>query len=44
MSGCRNAFPIVKYGAEDTEAKIPFSSDIKFNLLIRDANKDEESP
>jgi sodium/potassium-transporting ATPase subunit alpha len=44
MSGCRNTFPIVKYGAENTEAKIPFSSDIKFNLLIRDANKDCDSP
>lgn len=34
----------MKYGPESTEAKIPFSSDIKFNMLIRDANKDDQSP
>jgi len=44
MKGCRDAYPIMKYGPENTEAKIPFSSDIKFNLLIRDANKEVESP
>lgn len=37
---CRAAFPIVKSGeGEDKNpAMIPFSSEIKFNLIIRDNN------
>lgn len=36
----RNSFPIFKYEHNDKviEALIPFSSEIKFNLFIRDMN------
>lgn len=40
----REKFPIIKYGADNKLAQIPFSSDIKFNCLIRDANTAEQNP
>ena len=45
LEGIRKAFPTVITGeGEDTKAaEIPFSSEIKFNLLIRDNNPDTRS-
>ena len=40
----REAYPIIKYGKDEKIAQIPFSSDIKFNCLIRDANPKNRSP
>lgn len=40
----RKTFPIIRYGKDQKLAQIPFSSDIKFNLLIRDANPSVENP
>lgn len=37
MDGLRAKYPLMK-GVDGIDAKIPFSSDIKFNLLIRDMN------
>lgn len=44
MADCRKTFPILKYGTDDKLAQIPFSSEIKFNCLIRNANKDNTTP
>ena len=40
IATCRETFPIVKSGEGEDQnpAMIPFSSDIKFNLIIRDMN------
>lgn len=35
LEGVRKTYPIVK-GVDNDLAVIPFSSDIKFNLIIRD--------
>jgi sodium/potassium-transporting ATPase subunit alpha len=43
LDGVRDTFPYAK-GVDDVEALIPFASDIKFNLIIRDMNKDNQSP
>jgi len=46
LNDIRAKFPPCKTGLGDDikDAEIPFSSDIKFNLLIRDADQDERSP
>lgn len=44
LNGIRERFPIIKFGADNKLAQIPFSSDIKFNCLIRDANTSEQNP
>lgn len=46
LNDIRKAFPCVKTGLDDDikDGEIPFSSDIKFNLLIRDANKEVREP
>lgn len=38
LLGIRSAFPIIKCGKDEKLAQIPFTSDIKFNCLIRDSN------
>jgi sodium/potassium-transporting ATPase subunit alpha len=42
----RHKYPTFSYIQEDklTECLIPFNSEIKFNLYIRDMNKDIENP
>lgn len=37
LDGIREKYPMMK-GVDGVDALIPFSSDIKFNLLIRDMN------
>jgi sodium/potassium-transporting ATPase subunit alpha len=44
LNGIRKEYPILKYGKDEKLAQIPFSSDIKFNCLIRDANPSEKNP
>ena len=46
IASCRDTFPIVKSGeGEDKNpAMIPFSSEIKFNLIIRDMCTDVRQP
>lgn len=46
LVGLREKYPIVQIGSEDKPAlaMIPFSSDIKFNLIIRNMNKEEADP
>lgn len=46
LSSIRAAYPVMKYksGNDEKFAQIPFSSDIKFNALIRDANPSETNP
>jgi sodium/potassium-transporting ATPase subunit alpha len=46
LNDIRKAFPLVKTGLGDDikDGEIPFSSDIKFNLLIRDNNQEVRSP
>lgn len=44
LDGIREAFPILKYGKDEKIAQIPFTSDIKFNCLIRDANPKVNDP
>jgi len=46
LNDIRKAFPPVKTGLGDDikDGEIPFSSDIKFNLLIRDANQEAREP
>ena len=46
LNDIRADFPACKTGPSDDmkDAEIPFSSDIKFNLLIRDANQEVRSP
>mmetsp|Transcript_47293 Transcript_47293/g.64120 ORF Transcript_47293/g.64120 Transcript_47293/m.64120 type:complete len:638 (-) Transcript_47293:1881-3794(-) len=48
IAGYREKFPVVKVTNDENkdgyEAVIPFSSDIKFNLLIRDLNKECLNP
>jgi sodium/potassium-transporting ATPase subunit alpha len=46
LTGIRNKFPIMRYDSNGHEklAMIPFSSDIKFNCLIRDANPAVTNP
>jgi len=43
LDGIRTRFPYAK-GVDDVDALIPFSSDIKFNLIIRDMKKENQSP
>jgi magnesium-transporting ATPase (P-type) len=48
VNGYRESYPVVKVTSAENkdgyEAVIPFSSDIKFNLLIRDLNKECLNP
>jgi magnesium-transporting ATPase (P-type) len=37
LEGLRQKYPMMK-GVDGVDAMIPFSSDIKFNLIIRDMN------
>lgn len=41
IKGVREKYPVVKTGT-NTNAEIPFSSDIKFNLMVRDMAEDGE--
>lgn len=43
LEGVRNAYPIAPDVVGDPSI-IPFSSDIKFNLIIRDMNPVEKNP
>lgn len=43
LDGIRDTFPYAK-GVDEVDALIPFSSDIKFNLIIRDMKKENQSP
>jgi sodium/potassium-transporting ATPase subunit alpha len=43
LEGLRDFYPIVP-NADGDLSIIPFSSDIKFNLIIRDMNKGEKNP
>lgn len=43
LEGVREAYPITPDVVGDP-SMIPFSSDIKFNLIIRDMNKNEKTP
>jgi len=43
LNGIRDKFPYA-LGVDDIDAIIPFSSDIKFNLQVRDMCKDVEAP
>jgi hypothetical protein len=43
LNGVRDQFPYAR-GVDDVDAIIPFSSDIKFNLQVRDMCKENQSP
>jgi len=43
IDGLRKKYPTVPCLGGDP-AMIPFSSDIKFNLIVRDLDKDKKSP
>jgi len=43
LDGLRKKYPIVD-GVQNDPAMIPFSSDIKFNLIIRDMNTADKTP
>jgi hypothetical protein len=43
IEGLRTKYPIAA-GAGGDPAMIPFSSEIKFNLIIRDMNTAEKNP
>lgn len=43
LAGLRQTFPIVD-GVQNDPAMIPFSSDIKFNLIVRDMNTSQKNP
>jgi len=43
LDGVRDTYPIAPDVVKDP-SMIPFSSDIKFNLIIRDMNTNEKNP
>lgn len=43
LDGIRKEYPIVP-GVDEVPAQIPFSSDIKFNLIIRDMCPENKNP
>jgi len=43
LDGVRKSYPMAK-GVDGVDAIIPFASDIKFNLIVRDMNTSDQSP